>query len=792
MRKRNFLLLLVLFCNTIILAQKPASLLNEWGEKSPIQKIYLQLDRENYVAGQTAFFAAYLSTDFLPDTANTTIYVELYNADKLISKSVFPVLLGTASGSFSLPDTLSTGNYYIRAFSAGMLAQSSDYFFKRKVFVNGSTSKQIEVSVDTISLVFFPEGGNIVSNLEATVAFKATDKNGLPVNIIATLFNDKNEELATLTCLHEGMGLFDLEPKASEKYYVKIKADVNNKKYYLPETVDKGITLSIGTQNEESTFEIKQKLIDTAFVAAYMIGQMQHHVVFKKDFSKQKDIVKGVIATKNLPSGIMQLTVFNKYDMPLAERILFVNNKEYLLSTDVITDTLNFSSGGRNRLFIDIKDTVQGQISVGITDPEYDLSKVRENNIISSLLLTSDLKGFINNAAWYLSSTEDSVKNSLDLLMMVNGWRRFKWLELNKVPKKANVSNAYITLKGRATYEGISTIFSNKLMVLLINSMLSKNKRSTNFVQTDKDGNFKVDSLILFGKNKLMFMDTRGKKNSSINITLDTDTLFAGVILPAKNYFPRNYAYPKISPKLKLEYDDVESTKKLMLKEVIVIGKTKTALEKVEEKYTSGLFAANAIKTIDLVNSDDASTYPNILDYLELRVPGLKVIAQGFDYKLLYRQNGSISSSGSSSMTVFLDEVETDASIVASIPGSQIALVKVFSTFVGGFGNSQGGAISIYTKKFDDNSNAVSPSIKIYNGYTITKEFYAPNYKTNNRGLENDNRITIDWRPQIFVNSINPKIPVSFYNNNRTKSFKVVVEGMTNTGKLIWLEKLVN
>ena len=55
-----------------------------------------------------------------------------------------------------------------------------------------------------------------------------------------------------------------------------------------------------------------------------------------------------------------------------------------------------------------------------------------------------------------------------------------------------------------------------------------------------------------------------------------------------------------------------------------------------------------------------------------------------------------------------------------------------------------------------------------------------------------DNRITLGWRPGIFINNVNPRIPVSFYNNDRTKKFKVVVQGMTNSGKLINLEKIIS
>ena len=54
-----------------------------------------------------------------------------------------------------------------------------------------------------------------------------------------------------------------------------------------------------------------------------------------------------------------------------------------------------------------------------------------------------------------------------------------------------------------------------------------------------------------------------------------------------------------------------------------------------------------------------------------------------------------------------------------------------------------------------------------------------------------DNRITLFWNPTIVVDDINPKIPITFYNNDRTKQFKIVIEGMTADGKLLMIEKTI-
>src|SRR5437868_13696280 len=76
-------------------AQQPEQILNNWSQKNPIEKAYLQFDREEYLAGETAWFKAYLYADYLPDTISTTLYVELLNSDsRLLNRQVVPLTFG--------------------------------------------------------------------------------------------------------------------------------------------------------------------------------------------------------------------------------------------------------------------------------------------------------------------------------------------------------------------------------------------------------------------------------------------------------------------------------------------------------------------------------------------------------------------------------------------------------------------------------------------------------------------------------------------------------------------------
>ena len=505
----------------------------------------------------------------------------------------------------------------------------------------------------------------------------------------------------------------------------------------------------------------------------------------------------GLIDIKKLNSGILQVTVFNKDGIPLAERLSFIDNKDYIQPAELTEDTLSFSERGKNIFTLSLKDTVLGSFSVAITDPDYNISQMREENIFSRLLLTSDLKGYIHNPAWYFTNISDSVVNALDLVMMTNGWRRFKWAELikNGVTAKNYQDAGYITLTGKANIRDTRKPFAGKEMVVMI-SPADSSGHSMQLVNTDEFGGFKMDSLIFFDKARILFSDTRGRKSSFIEVKLSDDSLDKKYVLPVidgNDLAPVKNNDSVRQSKLGYDYDAILRANGLLLEGITVKSRKKSPVQELEEKYASGLFSGFSEKTIDLVNTNEVVTQQNIFLYLQSRVPGLQVQVNGLNYQVYYRQTRSLMG-GFIPMTLYLDEMLVDADFISPIPASQIAMVKVFSSFVGAAGNGAGGVLAVYTKKGSDFiGSAYSPADRVnYNGYSVIKEFYSPDYsvKTNDKGA--DHRITLHWQPDIFINSVNPKIPVRFYNNDRTKNYKIVVEGITWNGKMVMIEKIIS
>lgn len=794
-----------LLCGLLILlaataqAQQPAAGLEALAAKAPIEKAYLHTDRDIYFAGETVWFKAYMYSDFFPDTISTNLHVELLNKNsQLIRASVFPVIYATSRGQIDLPDSLEQGIYFLRAYSPTMLNNGEEFVYLKKLSVAGKPAAKTAAQPMSSKkdIVFFPESGNLLEGTENTVAFKITDTNGNPQQLGGTIKNQQGEVISYFNSYHDGMGSFILKPLPGEKLYAELDNDTD-RKYELPAVAKTGVILKVLSAGQTKRFEIHTQVTDPAMRPAYMLGQVQHHPAFRLELDGSQNNITGVLNTKDLATGILHITVFNKDHMPLAERLCFVNNNNYQQTAQLLTDTLDFSERAKNRFTLSLPEGVAGSFSVSVTDAGYGEGE-RSDNIFSNLLLTSDLRGYIHNPSWYFSSSTavDSAGKGLDLLMMTHGWTRFQWNHLAAMVKNKPRYNdpAYITLGGRINVRDRNKplVNSDIVMMLFAQDSLVKSGPSMNFVSTDSEGRFKMDSMIFFGKTRFFATNNKGdKKKKWMDIYPDKDSLPRSLPLQPFTAFYKLPSVGFLANRINNDFDMYQNEQGKILEGITIRARTKTPLQALEDRYVTGLFGGMATKTVDLVNTNEFIFHRNIFEYIQGRIAGIQVAKSGLDYTLYYRQTRTMSAM--IPMTLFLDEIQTDAFAIAVIPGNQIAMIKVFSYFAGAGGNASGGALAVYTKKAEDMKDTPNSSADLffYNGYSVVKEFYSPDYSQPVAENKPDNRITLHWQPDIFLSGVKNSIPVRFYNNDRTKSFKIVAEGVTTDGKLLLIEKIV-
>jgi len=777
-------------------AQQLDSLLNEQATKYPQEKVYLQFDRPYYNAGQTIWFKAYLSSGNLPSTISKTLYAELLDEKgTVLQRKIMPVIQSGAASGFDLPDSIQHTTLYVRAYTAWMLNFDSSLLYIKAIPVITPEGKTKKAPVTVFySLHFFPEGGDLVNNVNARVAFKANDQKGDPVDVSGTIVDNAGKKIASFISVHDGMGTFAFTPLPGEKY-TAIWKDKRSSEHQtiLPEAKTQGIALTVYNTADEVVYTLSRPdSVTAAFTSFYVVAQMQQQLVYSaRVYLTDKNSARAPIETDSLPDGIMQLTVFNADQLPVAERIVFINHGNYYFNTDLHAEIKDLSARGRNVLQIDVGGELKTNLSIAVTDADLNPSSKNEENIFSSLLLTGDIKGYVYNPAYYFSNDDDSLKQQLDLVMMTNGWRRFKWEDLlsGNWPVIKYQPENYIAVKGKAY--GLSRIqLTGKELILFIKT---KNVASDGYiVPVSKEGDFRLPDLSFYDSASLFYQFNNDKdKTLTSNASFSFFYPFAPIPAPGNllaNLY--NFNLPDSNTikksRVQIQLGNRPQKKVIVLDSITVVSRVKTLEEKMDDEYTSGLFKGGNARTFILSNDIASGGYANVLNYLQGKIAGLAISLDGSG-------NASATWRGSTP-SFFRDEFGVDITTLMQMSMSDVAMIKVFEPpFSGGFdpnGGGEGGAIAVYTKKGSGNNSVKGLDFSTIPGYSSIKEFYAPDYSQVNDLSKPDYRTTLYWNPSLFINDKIRRITIPFYNNDNCKKIKVVIEGMNEAGQLTNVEKI--
>jgi len=195
---------------------------NTYQNANPTFKIYVSHDKPAYVAGERIWLSTFLVDGTLHklNVLSQTVYAELLDSHgEVIDRIMLNAPWGVGSGSIQLPDSLSAGNYVLRAYINFMRNQDPDYFFHKTIPVITpglpSTGEKIGRRPD---LQFFPEGGNFLIGVDNQLAFKAVGADGLPISVSGIILDEKKEVVTRFASSHNGMGLITLTPSPGKSY----------------------------------------------------------------------------------------------------------------------------------------------------------------------------------------------------------------------------------------------------------------------------------------------------------------------------------------------------------------------------------------------------------------------------------------------------------------------------------------------------------------------------------------------------------------------------------------------
>jgi hypothetical protein len=783
-----------LFIIKAVSAQPIDSTLSRYANDFLQEKAWLHYDKSSYYPGETIWFKAYLMEAFYPSAGSKTLYTDWIGEDgKVLMHLVSPLVSATTNGQFEIPADYSGSFIHVRAYTKWMLNFDSAFLYSKdiRILLKSSTAAKTQKPAPVSTLELFPEGGDLVSGVPNRVAFKAADQWGRPVRIRGQLQNNKGQVLDTLKVVHDGMGSFFCSPQAGESYLVKwTDAAGVSHTTPLPPSKPSGIAMQISNaKNRRIINLLTSALLPDNLKTVHLIGTLNQRIAFKTDLTlTENNNSRRVIPTENLPSGILTITLFDQGWNAVSERISFINNHDYSFEPSMEVQRWGLSKRKKNEVRITVPDSLQGvSLSVSVTDAA--IEKDTTGTIISHFLLTSDIRGRVFNPSYYFTSDDDSIQQSLDLVMLTHGWRRFKWEDVTRgklpviiYPKE----ESYLTLSGKVFGVVKSQLSGKESIVLVLKGKDSTSKLMVLPIKTD--GTFNDPDVVFFDTLRVYY-SLKSKFFSQAEARFMTERL------PAPNYsaFSKNF-----QPYLPL-FDTSgsyrhslfaaesarlnEQFRGKMMANVTVTAKQKTTIQQMEERYPSGMFKGSDGFQFDLLNDPSAVGAMNIFHFLQGRVAGLQVNESG---------TPSLSWRGGSPQ-LYLDESPVDPELMATVPVNDIAYVKVFRPpFMGGF-NGANGAIAVYTRRGNDIQNKPGTGLTANTiaGYTPIRQFYSPDYdRFDPRNEQGDIRTTLYWNP-LVVPDKKGSVLLTFFNNDITKSFRVVIEGMTKEGLLTHFEQIM-
>jgi len=800
------------------IAPESTKLLHTWAKENPQEKVYLHLDKELYLQGQSIWYKAYVITEPYStlDTLTNNLYVELVDArSKIIERQTLFLKAGLGYGSFDLPQDINSGLYYLRAYTNWMRNFDEAFYFLRPIEIE-NTEDRIKVDMGNplsghIDLQFFPEGGDLLNGITSKLAFKATNEQGRGIDVKGAIFNSFGEKVNSFLSTHQGMGYCYFLPQAGEDYYAQI--DGEERKYALPMASDKGYALSVNNSNEqEFSIIIISQMDSSVQQKPYVLVQADgrayrkiNNINFGEDGQSLISIPKA-----GLPTGIMQVTLFNGDGLPESERLIFVDNNDQLRVKVKASDS-TFETRQQVDLNIQVTnkagEPVSGSFSLAVVNEAYRSLNRFETHISAEFLLDADIRGQLERPAQYFDPENEYRHEDLDLLLMTQGWRRFIWKDLLKAKTKVPVyefENS-LAISGRVLTNNRRAEEVPNALVSFVD--MSREVPVAATTRTDASGWFSFPELSYDNRSAVMLKVQTEKGRQNLKFELDTRQMDS-LALPVRSlsYLYELSADASLGLSAMREFDPVDWPKG----EFIDLGSFMVEGQKAEKRNKRIERTPYGSQILNVKEMMQSSPGPiGVLDLLVGRLPGVSAIRYGPAPDQIQirstrgRRGMMVDNNGvlqSQEMLFLLDGLPLDAGMAANIRADHIETIEVFIGNAAAMYGIRGanGVISLTSKEIDISwSGPEMPGAQTLDGfgYANSREFYAPKYGKPLEEEKLDQRSVLAWVPNIITNQ-QGEAKLSFWTGDLEGKFLIDLQGIglngltgVNIGKTIKVNK---
>jgi hypothetical protein len=648
---------------------------------------------------------------------------------------------------------------------------------------------------------FFPEGGYLVDGVRSKVAFKAIKPDGLGTDIKGTITDNSGATVATITSQHLGMGVFEILPQAGKTYKAAITfADGSQNTYDLPQAKTDGVVLST-TDTDPYRIGIKISAADGFYQSnkgkpLSLIAQNGQIICFAAQPTIISQVTNAAIVKTRFPTGVIKFTLFAGNGTPLAERVAFLNNKDQL---NINANTAKQTYGTRQKVTVNLsaksidQKPSQANLSVTVIDEKtVPFDENAETTILSSLLLTSDLKGYIEKPNYYFNHPGDKTNADLDVLMLTQGYTRFLYTDIlagniteNKFAPEdgIDVSGTLRTANGMPVNKGSVTL-------------VIKDRYISKSTLTNSSGEFKFSKLYIPDSLQAS-VNARGNYNSnSMMILLNNDSY--------QDVTPNTTAPDAITNidtalTAYLKNNKQQIVNSHVLKEVVI--KSTTVERKPSHNDYPELMGLSP-------NADQVITADRMEGCVSV-YECLKGVALSLMYdndNLYVRRDYNMGNKNP--VQVYYNQMPVDYNYLVNLTPDEIESVEVFLTDgVSGINKmtNTNGVLVVNGKKTvkvkmsqDQIKDALASTMNanvsfVPKGYSAERAFYSPRYDVSQTAaMGGDLRTTLFWSPKVITDK-DGNASFDYFNSDGKGSYRVIIEGIDadgNVGRTVYRYKV--
>jgi len=775
-------------------------------KKFPQEKIYLQLDKPYYSAGERIWYRVHMvhAAIHTPLLISRYVYVELLNAhnEVVLRKKIRPVEEGTFFGQIDLSPEIAQGWYSIRAYTNFMRNVDESFFYRQKIYIGNSLKGLEGITVDEktgsynsdfknatksqpeFDVQFFPEGGHLIAGNMQIVSFKSISKNGLGTDISGRIMDDQNKELFTYKSSHLGMGIFAITPEAG-KTYTAICEDSKGQSitFKLPEVSVKNHALAITHNSSVINIKVLSPNDAERTDTLYLIGNTRGLPFFQTTLLPNNPGVS--LSKEGISSGVTQFLLFNSKLEVLSERLVFISGRDKA-NLSLTVDKVKYGIRDAAHASLLLNDAqgnpVAGNFSISVTDDNDIRIDSNETTIQSYLLLQSDLNGFIENPNNYFKAGNKNAAYQLEMLMLSQGWKRYDVAAA--LAGKFAIPNKHVLEIGPAITGKVQNFPARRGLPKINVSFIAHNNMNFSVITTDNYGRF-IYQCPEFPDSTTFLAQADKKTGSFVELVVDKDSFPA---IESSSVFPNDLkldaAMRGFLKKSRDKYFYQNGMMSVTLKNVVITAKKVDKNEQLRKDR--GSMYNNPSYSF---GEDDLKGATNLF-FLLLQAPGMTSGNGG--NSLLMRGKPPI---------IMVDNMKYQMEDLQSISSSDVKLIDIlkepYQTMAYGQ-DGQNGVICIYLKRGEDrkaepielkrNQAKITPL-----GYSLPAEFYVPKYQVedNRQDPLPDLRSTIFWKPNV-KSSANGEADVFFYTADSQGPFTIIAEGVTPTGEIIRFQGKMN